>query len=106
MAVPKCTKCGFEMVKDEDLGNGYAVYACMYCDMPQQPGSPYENHCWNCGDAISSETCKASSIPGMGYCCNTCGKDLVDWHLMKGNITSYNLSKILQKNQWRMHAVL
>jgi len=102
---PKCTKCGMEMVEVDNTGK-FQAFACADCDMPGEPHWIYQNHCWNCGSDISSEDCKHSSIPGMGYVCNYCGKDLVEWHLMKGNITNYDLAKVLQKNQWRMHAVL
>ena len=102
---PKCPKCQMEMIKLDECGT-LATYACADCDMPGEPDWVYENHCWNCFSEISSETCKASSIPGMGYVCNYCGEDLVGWHLKNGNITNYELAKILQKNQWRFHAVL
>jgi len=39
----------------------------------------YINHCWNCGCIIDSRVCRRSQTPGMGYHCNTCGKDLTEW---------------------------
>jgi hypothetical protein len=104
---PKCPKCEMEMV-EVDRTDSCQCFACADCDMPGEPQwkPHYQKSCWNCGSDIDSDTCKHSSIPGMGYVCNTCGKDLVEWHLMKGNITNYELAKVLQKNQWRVHAVL
>lgn len=99
MFKPKCPRCNMEMVK-VDEHRDTAVYACPECDMPGEPHWAYENHCWNCQSEISSETCRASNIPGMGYHCNFCGEDLVGWHVKNGNITHQEVARILQRNQF------
>jgi len=87
------------MVQVEQLANGYSIAACLYCDLPQEEDSfkVYINHCWNCGFGIDSRISKQSIIPGMGYCCGSCGKDLSEWKLRMGLITAaqlFNLQNI------------
>lgn len=49
------------------------------CGLPEMDYKVYINHCWNCGDTINSLTCAKSLTPGMGYYCQSCGKDLTEW---------------------------
>ena len=71
---PKCPHCGFQ-IQDSTCG----------CGLPSEPprdllyATPYVNHCWNCNTKIDSNVCKKSHIPGMGYCCISCGEDLLKW---------------------------
>lgn len=43
----------------------------------RDPPKPYQNHCWNCQESISSEFCQPD--PGFGYKCRRCGKSLREW---------------------------
>jgi len=74
-----CPKCLAKMVCME-IQNNHEIWACMYCDLPAEPMDyVYKNICWSCGSNIDSRTCRKSIIPGMGYHCNLCGKDLFEW---------------------------
>ena len=69
-----CQRCGSPQNTPE----------CVFCTPQQQLFPPinipvYLNHCWNCKSAIDSRVCRKSEIPGMGYHCNSCGKDLTEW---------------------------
>jgi len=93
MIHPTCD-CGSEMILIEDINRGQAfVYACMHCDMPQEEEGfyIYQNHCWNCGYGIDSRFSQISQLPGMGYICGYCGKDLTEWKIRKGLITMAEL---------------
>lgn len=92
--IPLC-ECGAELIEIERCGSAF-IMACMYCDLPQEEDSfyIYQNHCWNCGYGIDSRFCKPSNIPGMGYHCNTCGKDLTEWKLRQGLITAQQLIQL------------
>jgi len=69
--------------------NGPIIDSGCCCGLPDEdPKSfsrnPYINHCWNCKGSIDSRNCVRSSIPGMGYHCNLCGKDLTELKQGKG----------------------
>jgi len=87
------------MLEVEDCGNGFKIVACMYCDLPQDDGFVYENHCWNCGNDIDSRNSKQSVLPNMGYHCNSCGKDLSEWKGIKQKtaLSDGNFKKLLDK---------
>lgn len=94
MIHPVCPICKqHSMIEIEKLQGGYVVMACLYCDLPQEDDqfAIYQNHCWNCGYGIDSRFSTPSQLPGMGYCCGYCGKDLTEWKLRKGLITSTEL---------------
>lgn len=89
-----CPKCKLKtIVPLEVLTSGHIIGACLYCDLPQEDDHfhIYENHCWNCGYGIDSRFNRPSPIEGMGYICNYCGKDLLEWKLGKGLITIQQL---------------
>lgn len=85
------------VIEIEKLSGGYWIGACLYCDLPQEEDSfyVYENHCWNCGFGIDSRFSRPSSIPGMGYHCGYCGKDLSEWKLRKGLISATQLIELI-----------
>lgn len=91
-----CTQYGQRsIVMVETLSDGSFLGACMFCDLPQEEDNfyIYQNHCWNCGFGIDSRFSTPSSIPGMGYHCGSCGKDLTEWKLKKGLVTVEQLTK-------------
>ena len=94
---PPCPKCKQNSIFEiEDLGGGFTIAACIYCDLPQEEEhwGIYENHCWNCGFGIDSRYSIQSIIPGMGYYCGWCGKDLSEWKLRMGLITATELLQL------------
>jgi len=72
LVVPKCNECGFDIID----------FTCG-CGLPEFDEKSYRktyvNVCWNCRSSIDSNQCVKSSIPGMGYHCNICGKDLSEY---------------------------
>ena len=91
---PTCKQQSIVMI--EKLRGGFWIGACLYCDLPQEEDgfAIYTNHCWNCGWGIDSRFNNPSLIPGMGYICNHCGKDLTEWKLRKGLITLTELFRL------------
>lgn len=82
MCNPLCD-CGSELQAiDIDIDGTIITMACIHCDMPPEPQG-YQNHCWNCAADIDSRYCKVSPTPNMGYICNCCGKDLLNWKLKR-----------------------
>lgn len=86
-------ECGAELMVVERCGNAF-IMACMYCDMPYEEVKVYNNTCWNCGYGIDSRFSQPSAIPGMGYHCGRCGKDLTEWKLRHGLITATQLYEL------------
>lgn len=74
-----CPKCGYKMVEQPCPGG--VMIECWFCmsEATEPPERIYENHCWNCGAAISSRFCKRAQNPSDGYICNICGADLSGW---------------------------
>jgi len=69
--------------------NGPIIMGECGCGLPEEDDRnvPYINHCWNtsCNHApIDSRTCRKSIIPGMGYHCPVCDKDLTEWKIKVG----------------------
>ena len=97
MTEPICPTCKqHSIVMVNRLPDGSFVGACMYCDLPQESEgfAIYQNHCWNCNWGIDSRFNVPSEIPGMGYICKHCGKDLSEWKLRKGLITLTELFRL------------
>ena len=74
----RCKRPSLLIISDED-GHEYAS-----CDCAMPAINIYINHCWNCGFGIDSRTSIKSLLPGMGYHCGGCGKDLTEWKQSKG----------------------
>ena len=92
---PVCPTCKQQtMIEIEKLQGGFVVMACLYCDLPQEDDhfAVYQKHCWNCGYGIDSRFSAPSLLPGMGYVCGYCGKDLTEWKLRKGLLTLTELN--------------
>jgi putative hemolysin len=82
LADPKdgfCKKCGSQMIIMEEEGCNTSYGFCPHCDMPEPEDQHYRNHCWNCQFPIDSVYCDKSAVPGMGYYCANCGKDLSEF---------------------------
>ena len=93
-----CGQCNqHSIVMVDILPDGSFIGACLYCDLPQEEDgfAIYENHCWNCGYGIDSRFSRRSVIPGMGYYCSSCGKDLVEWKLMKGLVSITQIIELI-----------
>jgi hypothetical protein len=72
-------KCGTKLLIIDDHG------CCPHCDMPEPEDQHYRNHCWNCQFPIDSVYCDKSKVPGMGYHCAHCGKDLTEYKAKTSN---------------------
>ena len=83
MNQPACPICGLQSIIEVEMFNdGSFIGSCIHCDFPQEDRDyVYQNHCWNCGFDIDSRYSTPSCIPGMGFHCGRCGKDLSEWKL-------------------------
>jgi len=90
MSKPICPTCTQEsMIGIYEVARGCEIMYCIHCDLSKDENGSYvyQNHCWKCGYGIDSRFSKLSHIPGMGYICGHCGKDLSEWKLKIGQIT-------------------
>ena len=89
-----CSKCG-EAVSFSHDDHGDIIAKCPKCN-PEPPS--YTTHCWNCYETINPAVSIKSTIPGMGYKCNYCGKDLLEWKFQKGYITFHHYLQLKGAN--------
>lgn len=71
-----CPICGHKMMEQPCPGG--VILECWWCisEAIEPAERIYENHCWNCGAAISSKFCERAPNPNDGYICTICGEDL------------------------------
>ncbi len=88
-----CPTCNQRSMLEIEFAGSNLLMACLYCDLPQEEDgfAIYQNHCWNCGYGIDSRFSHPSPFPDMGYLCGYCGKDLTEWKLKTGQLTSSEL---------------